>query len=337
QTLGLRAAVAVDLDEAAIELDQLVEPDVFGVRDDADGDDAVAELALRDLAVLALDLRIDAVGAGLEVLDAGAGHDRHALLLERLFKKGGHIRILDRHDAVEHFDHGHFGAHVAVETRELDPDRAGADDQEPGRHFGWRHRMPIGPHALAVGRRERQVALPRAGRDDDMLGGERLAALLALHFELPGRGHPALAHVHGDLVLLHQVSDALVELLRHPARALHHCLKSGLYLLGNEAILLGVLHVVINLGRAQQRLGRDAPPVEADPAEQLALDDRGLEPELRRADRRDVAAGARSEDDDIVLFSHWNLRLIPLAVSLSEPRGRGASVLRQAQDERNWG
>jgi hypothetical protein len=41
-----------------------------------------------------------------------------------------------------------------------------------------------------------------------------------------------------------------------------------------------VLHGVENLGRAQQRLGRDAAPVEADAAEMLALDDCRLEAEL---------------------------------------------------------
>ena len=131
-------------------------------------------------------------------------------------------------------------------------------------------------------------------------------ALVALHRQLCRAGQRALAHVHGDLVLLHQVRDARLSCLATPAAALHHRLKIGLYPFGNQAIILGVLHVVEDLGRAQQRLGRDAPPVEADPAEQLALDDRGLQPQLRRADRRDIAAGARSENDDVVLLSHWN-------------------------------
>ena len=58
--------------------------------------------------------------------------------------------------------------------------------------------------------------------------------------------------------------------------------------------------MVEDLGRAQQRLGRDAAPVEADAAEVLALDDRGLEAKLRRADRGDIAAGAGAEHDDVV-------------------------------------
>jgi len=56
------------------------------------------------------------------------------------------------------------------------------------------------------------------------------------------------------------------------------------------------------LRRAQQRLGRDASPVVADAAEIGLLDDSGLEAKLRRADRGDVAAGARADDDDVVEF-----------------------------------
>ena len=37
---------------------------------------------------------------------------------------------------------------------------------------------------------------------------------------------------------------------------------------------------------------------------QLALDDRGLEAELRGADRRDIAAGAAAQDDHIKLVCH---------------------------------
>src|SRR6516164_2488109 len=60
-----------------------------------------------------------------------------------------------------------------------------------------------------------------------------------------------------------------------------------------------MLHVVIDFRRAQQRLGRDAAPVEADAAEVGFLDDRGLEAELCCADRGDIAAGSGADDDDV--------------------------------------
>src|SRR3546814_3829772 len=62
-----------------------------------------------------------------------------------------------------------------------------------------------------------------------------------------------------------------------------------------------MLHIMIDFGRAQQRLGRDAAPVEANAAKILALDDCGLEAQLRRADRRNIAAGAGAEDDEVVV------------------------------------
>ena len=117
---------------------------------------------------------------------------------------------------------------------------------------------------------------------------------------LPGAGELALAHVHRDLVLLHQAGDALVELLGDAAAARHDLGEVEAGAPARQAVSVGMLHMVKHLGRAQQRLGRDAAPVEADAAEILALDDRGLEPELRRADRRDIAAGARAENDEVV-------------------------------------
>ena len=122
--------------------------------------------------------------------------------------------------------------------------------------------------------------------------------------ELAFAGELALAHHDRDLVLLHQVRDALVELLGDRAAARDDLGDVERRLVVAEAVGVGVLHVVEHLGRAQQRLGRDAAPVEADAAEQLALDDRGLEPELRGADRGDIAAGPGAEDDEVVWVSH---------------------------------
>ena len=130
---------------------ELLEPDVLGVGDDADGDDAVGEALLGDLAVLGLDLGGDALGVGLEALDPGAGQQGHALLGEALGEEVADFGVLDRHDPVEHFDHRHLGAQVVVEAGELDADRARADDQQLGRHFRRGHGVAVGPDALAVG------------------------------------------------------------------------------------------------------------------------------------------------------------------------------------------
>src|SRR3546814_16696985 len=103
--------------------------------------------------------------------------------------------------------------------------------------------------------------------------------------------------MHRDLVLLHQVRDALVELLRDPAAALDHRVQIGADARRGEAVILGVLHIVKDFGRAQQRLGRNAAPVEADAAEIITLDDSGLADGWARADRGAIAAGTPDEND----------------------------------------
>ena len=239
-----------------------------------------------------------------------------ALLLERLAREAGDLGVLDRQDLRQHLDHRHLGAEGAVERGELDADGAGADHQQRLRHLLRDHRLEIGPHQLLVGLEPGQHARPRAGGDDDVLGlvaagperALRRFGLRRLHRDLAGRIDRRLAPDHRDLVLLHQEADAVIEPLRHPARALHHGGRVVGDILGGEAVILGVLHVVIDLRRAQQRLGRNAAPVEADAAEIGALDDRGLEAELRGADRGDVAARAGADDDDVEGFGHWCLR-----------------------------
>ena len=60
-----------------------------------------------------------------------------------------------------------------------------------------------------------------------------------------------------------------------------------------------MLKIMKDLRRAQQRLGRNAAPVQADAAQIVALDDGGLESELRRADGADITARAGADDDDV--------------------------------------
>ena len=55
----------------------------------------------------------------------------------------------------------------------------------------------------------------------------------------------------------------------------------------------------------EERLGRNASDQQARTAERfLFLDDGGLEAELRRADRGNVAAGAGADHDHVVIVRH---------------------------------
>ena len=75
--------------------------------------------------------------------------------------------------------------------------------------------------------------------------------------------------------------------------------------LGQDAVLLRILHL-IHQGRAgEHRLGRNTSPDQAGSAEHLLLlDDGHLLPELRRTNRRHIATGTRTDDDDIIWARH---------------------------------
>jgi hypothetical protein len=104
---------------------------------------------------------------------------------------------------------------------------------------------------------------------------------------------------HGDLVLLQQMGDAARQLSGDVAAALHHLLQIEAHILGAEAVGVGMAQQMADLGGAQQGLGRDAAPIEADAAEMLALHHGRLQAELGGADGRDIAAGAAADDDQI--------------------------------------
>ena len=61
-----------------------------------------------------------------------------------------------------------------------------------------------------------------------------------------------------------------------------------------------MLDALVQLGRLEHRLGRDAADVQARPAELgTVVDERDLEAQLAGAEGRRIAAGASAEDDQI--------------------------------------
>src|SRR3546814_18475932 len=90
----------------------------------------------------------------------------------------------------------------------------------------------------------------------------------------------AVAKIDSDLVLLHQARDALVQLLCNTARTLNDLIKIEGGLFHRQAVFFGLLHIMIYFARAQQRLRRDAHPVQADAAQILALNNHSLQSQL---------------------------------------------------------
>ncbi|GHA69670.1 hypothetical protein GCM10010372_81260 [Streptomyces tauricus] len=93
-----------------------------------------------------------------------------------------------------------------------------------------------------------------------------------------------------------------------------------------DAELLGlVVEDVGEFGVAQQRFGGDAADVQADASPVLLLDDGDTLAQLGGADRGDVPAGSRAEDDDVeVRATHGGSFLLSLSeVSIVLPGAPG--------------
>ncbi len=277
------------------------------------------------------DRRCDAVALLVELGHLGVGVDLDALLLEALARKRLNLVILDRENLRQHLDDRHVAAEVTEERRKLDADGTGADHQQRLGDRRRHHGFEIGPDQLLVRLQPRQHARPRAGGDDDVLGliaARRECAfgrfaLGGLHRHLAGRVDRSLAPDHRHLVLLHQEADAVVQPLGDGARTLDDFGRVIADIVGFQAIVLGVLEIVVDFGGAQQRLGWDAAPVEADAAQPVALDDGRLEAELRRADGGDIAAGPGTDDEDVeARIRHCTALSSPLPYGDVGPKGR---------------
>src|SRR6185437_10562173 len=290
QAGNVGAAVVIDDDGATVDLHaELFEPEVLRVALHADGRDQGIAGDVDLAAVLELDMGHDAGLRFVDLGDLGLGHELDTALFEALLYVRGDFGVLDRQDLRQQLDDRHLRAERAVERGELHADGPRAHDDERFRHRLGRHRLEIGPDAIAVGLDAGQHARPGAGRDDDVFGlvGARAERILGrrhlrlhgglfgrLDLDLAGAGQHRLAPDGVDLVLLHEELDAVVHLRRDLPRALDGGVEVDAELFGGEAIVLGVRHVAVDLGRAQQRLGRNAPPVGEDAGHVLALDDR---------------------------------------------------------------
>src|SRR5579862_2763464 len=318
-------AGAIDDDHAALGFHaELFQAEILYIADHADrGNDPLDGERLR-AAFAVVDGGGDAVALLVELGLLGAGQNLDALLLETFAREGGDLGVLGRQDLRQDFDDGHFGAERAIERGELDADGAGTDHEQRLRHAVGHHGFEIGPDEFLVGLDARQHAWPRAGGDDDVLcligaGAERALRRLAvagLYGDFSWRVDDGFAPDHGDLVLPHQKADAVVEPLRYGARAFHDGGRIVGHFPGGEPVILGVLQVVEDFRGAEQRLGRDAAPVEADAAQIVTLHDRGFESELRGADGADIAARSRADDDDV-----------EIRLSHSKPQGSGSHYM----------
>ena len=241
-------------------------------------------------------------------VEARVGHDGHAALGEVALDDLADVDVLERDDLGQVFEQRHLRAEVVEHARELDPDRAGADDDDVLGQRVHPEDVVAGHDALAVRGQAGQRLHPRPGGKDDVGRVEdavaatargavlaRLADLdLARAVEPAAPGHP------GHLVLVDERLEPRPQPLDDGvAPGGHRRVVDGRLARQDQAVVLGVVDAVREVGRLEQRLRRDAAAMEARAADLVVVDEGDLEPELAGAEGRRVAAGARAEHDEI--------------------------------------
>ena len=101
-----------------------------------------------------------------------------------------------------------------------------------------------------------------------------------------------------DLVLLHQVADALVELVGNSPGSTDDLVPVDADSFEVDSPLVAVVDGFrVELRIVQERLAGNAPPVQADASEPVSLDDGGFHAQLGGSNGSDIAAGAGTDDD----------------------------------------
>ena len=160
--------------------------------------------------------------------------------------------------------------------------------------------------ALAIDLDARHAARRRTGGDDDLLARpQRLRVALEDVDGLPpvSRAVPLIQSIlfflkRNSMPFRHSADDAILAgvHLRHVDAD-----RSGTG--AGDTPFLRLLDNLERVGVLEQRLGRDATPQQARPAERLLLlDHRDGEAELRGADGGNVTAGSGADHDDVVFL-----------------------------------
>src|SRR6059036_199897 len=220
---------------------------------------------------------------------------------ERPRKLLGDLLVLEGYQAGQRLEDRHLDAVGGVDVGELDADRARADHDDRFGRLLVAHGAIGGEHRLLVDGDAGQRLRLGAGREDCRRGLDRLGPARPGHLHGAARLEDATARDERDLVLPEQELDALRHAVGDAAAPLDRLGVARLETREPDAELRGAPEEVHDLGVAQERLGRDAPPVQADTAGPIVLDGRHRQAELSAPDRGDVAAGPRADDGDIDL------------------------------------
>jgi hypothetical protein len=207
------------------------------------------------------------------------------------------VLVRARHQLVHELDHGHLRAQGAVHGGHLQADDAATHDQQLLRHLGQGQRIG-GVHDARVAPREvGQLHRLRTGGDDALLEAQQLhLAVRAGDLQLVRGDEPGLALHGAHLALPGHAGQAAGQLADHLLLVGAQPVQVDLRLAELHAEVAGVRSLLDDRGRVQQRLGRDAADVEAHAAQgRIALDQHGVQAQVRGAEGGGVAAGAGAD------------------------------------------
>ena len=297
-----RAVPFVYDDMPALDLNAvLFEAQAFDVAGDADGEDDAAGLDVQSRAAGCAQPGSDAGIGVAKLLDRCACMDRHALSREGLARELGYLFVFGGQDAIQDFHDSDVHAKGAIEACELDPNRARPNHEQRPWKVRRHHRFLVGPDAYAVGLETWKTSGPRAGGYDDVFRRDRRQdrAVRSGQTDAVGPFEPPCRIEHRNLVLLHEKSDAVGQLFGHGPAALDDPVEIEAETLDAETEDFGLGDLPVELGGAQERLGGNAAPVQADAPEMLPLDDRRPHAELGGANGGHVTARSAADNDEI--------------------------------------
>jgi hypothetical protein len=267
---------------------------------------------------------VDAFVARLRRVDARAQMDRLVAAGDALLERPDQVGVAAREELVHELDDGHPAAECLVDRRHLQADDPAADDEQPLGQVGEREGA-VGGHDARVVLEAGDGRRRRAGRHDAPPEGDGLVA----DRELARPGEARLAADDLDLTPGGQLRESAREPVDRALLERTHALEVDRRRAEGDALGFGVAGVGEHLGDVQQRLGGDAPDVQAHAPEALvALDEDDLEAEVRGAERGGVAARPGADDDHVGVHSRalrrspstparWTQKRAPSAPSIT--------------------
>ena len=254
--------------------------------------------------LLVLLLQMDAKSARclLHRLHHGGGQHPHALLFQDLRQILSQLTIQLGQQVGHTLHQRYLTAEMTVERGKFHADNAAADNDDGLIRCVRALQQLVGGHnAGQLQSGNGRPDIHRAGGGQNALRGipcHRAVRTGDIHLTGGGDLRRTLDNVH--LCALQQRVDARAQLLADAALESEHFTD----VVGKTAVnaYAGAVHgIVIDLRGVEQRLGRDAAPVQAGAAHLPALHDGGMQPQLGGAQRGGVPTGACANDDQLIV------------------------------------